>query len=98
MGELQLLQVLAIDVYQPGLRPIEPLNQPSDRRLARAGAADDADDLTGLDCERDVLDRRCRRARIVKGHVGELDLAADRRSELTARRLRCGLHQLGKEL
>src|ERR1700730_3813744 len=61
MGEVELLQILAVDVYQPGLRPVETLDQPGDRRLARAAAADDADDLAGLDREGNILDRRCRR-------------------------------------
>src|SRR5207302_8591026 len=98
MSQVDLLPSLAVYVYVPGLRPIKPLDQPGDRGLARAAAADDADDLTGLDRERDVLDRWCRRRRIVKRHTVEFDMAADGRGELAARRFRRGLHQLSEEL
>ena len=48
MGEVELFQILAVDFNEPGLRPVEPLQQSGNRRLARAAAADDADDLPGL--------------------------------------------------
>ena len=98
MRQIELLQILAVDIYQARLRPIETLDQPGDCRLARAAAADDADNLAGLDGERDFLDRRGRRSRIVKGHTVELDVAADGRGELAARRFGRRLHQLGEEL
>ena len=58
IADVELLQILAVDLYQARLRPVETLQQAGDRRLAGAAAADDADDLAGLDRKRDVLDRR----------------------------------------
>ena len=97
MSEIELLQILPVDAHQPGLWPIQPLDQPGDRRLARAAAADDADDLAGLDREGHVLDRRRRRIRIVEGDVGEFDAATDRECEFAARRLGRRLHQLSQQ-
>src|SRR5438874_1691524 len=81
MSQIELLQILAVDVHKARLRAVEALDQPSYRRLARAAAANDADDLAGLDGERDFLDRWGRRTRIVKRHTVELDVAADGRGE-----------------
>ena len=54
----------------PALHVVEPQQQVDERRLARAGRADDADALARLDLERHVLQhpvrlasRRCRRTR-----------------------------------
>src|SRR5216683_4192272 len=55
MREVELLQILAVDVYEAGLRPVEPLDQTGDGRLAGAAAPDDTDDPARLDGERDVL-------------------------------------------
>ena len=44
-----------VDQDAPALRHIEPLNQFRQRRLARAGGADDADHLPGGDLQRNLL-------------------------------------------
>src|SRR5438067_1700182 len=72
MRELELLQILPVYLDEPGLRLVEALQQPSDRRLARTAASDDADDPPGFDIERDILDGGARRARVVKGDVLEI--------------------------
>src|SRR5215471_5940764 len=82
MREVQFLQILAVDAHEPCLRSIETLYQPRNRRLARAAAADNADDLTGCNREGDVLERGGRRGGIEKGYTVEFDAASDGRREL----------------
>src|SRR6516165_8695999 len=94
MRQLKLLKILPVDLDEPGLRLIQALQQSGDRRLARAAASDDPDDMPRLDLERHVLDGRGRRARVMKRDVLEFDMAADAPCQLPRRRLGLGLHQL----
>ena len=46
-GDIDHREVDAVDQHAPALRHVEPLHQLGQRRLARAGRADDADHLAG---------------------------------------------------
>ena len=54
VGEVELADVDAVDVIRPLRDVVEPQQQVDQRRLARAGGADDADALAGADLEADV--------------------------------------------
>ena len=56
-AELEQRADPAADGDAPGRRLDDPGDQPQQRRLAGAVAADEADGLTGLDRERDVVER-----------------------------------------
>ena len=64
---------------------VQSLQQPGDRRLARAAAPDDPEHAALGDLERDAVERRRHRARIAEGHVAELDPADDRGADAVPR-------------
>jgi hypothetical protein len=69
---------------------VEAEDQALDGGLAGADAAEDADPLARLDLERDAVQRRGLRGRILEGDVAELDRAFDPRAadeDLAARPL-----------
>ena len=69
----QPVEVLAEDVHGPGGRALLAQHQPQQRRLAGAGGADEEDELTLLDLEGAVLDRRPGLGRVQLGDVVESD-------------------------
>ena len=50
------LTTVAVDDDRAGLDRLEPVDAAQQRALARAGAADDGDDLARLDRERDAVE------------------------------------------
>jgi len=46
---------LAVEGDGAAVRPLQPVDAAQERRLARTAAADDGDDLSGLDGERDLV-------------------------------------------
>ena len=51
-----IVDLHAVDDDAPALDRLEPVDAAQQRALARAGAADDRDDLARLDLERDVVE------------------------------------------
>ena len=72
-----LRDVLAVDEDAPALEVVEAQEQVDERRLAGAGAADEADLLARPDGQREVLDD-LRLPAVVEAGVLEADLAARR--------------------
>ena len=58
VGEIELADVDAVDRDPAARHVVEPQQQVDQRRLARAGGADDADALAGADLEADVLEHQ----------------------------------------
>ena len=80
--EVQLADVHAVDRDAPLLHVVEAQQQADDRRLARAGRADDRHALPGLDLERDVPQHR------LALDVGEGDVLERDRARRPRRRRR----------
>jgi hypothetical protein len=71
-----LAHVNTIHQHAPLIDVVEPRNQPRERRLARARAADDRGDLAGMRHKRHTGECGLLGARILKGYVLELDVTA----------------------
>ena len=79
-GGVDVAHVDAVDEHRAGGHVVEPRHELHERRLARAGRADERDGRAGGDVERDVVDGGARRAVVAQRRVAELDAAAARRA------------------
>src|SRR5665213_3474027 len=74
-----LPQIGAVDLDQPLVIAVEQLQEAGDRGLARAAAPHDPENRALGDGERDVVERRARRAHIAEADAREVDAPDDRR-------------------
>ena len=73
--ERDVADVDAVDEHRAGRRIVQPREQGDQRRLARAGDADERDGLPRLDPRGHVVEHR--RAAVGEDEIAEFDLAAD---------------------
>src|SRR5690606_15238108 len=71
-GEVELADVDAVDEDAPALELVEARDELADRRLARAGVADERDGLPGLDDEVEALEHGLVLL-VAEVHAAELD-------------------------
>lgn len=74
--DIHVLYVLAVDQDAPRLDVVEALQQPDNRRLARAARADQGGELTLLDRDAQVLEHGHVSRGILEAYVPQLDLDA----------------------
>src|SRR5713101_6055849 len=89
----------AVDEDTAALRHVEAVDELGERALARPGRADDADDLTGLHDEADVVQDLRPVDTVTESDVVEGDIAADRRQRRARRivaRLRRGVEDVAE--
>src|SRR5579872_5879592 len=84
MVDVDFPQIVAVDLDQPVVVRVQPLQQPRHRRLARARTADNAEDAALGDREADPVESRRLRPEIAESHLVELDPAAERRADPVA--------------
>ena len=68
-------EIDAVDKHPSAFRHIEPLDQFGQRTLARAGGADDTDDLSGLRAETDIMEHFRAIDPVTERDVFESDIA-----------------------
>src|SRR5262245_45258633 len=98
-GWINDAEINAVDQNPPALGHIEPLDQLGERAFARAGRADNADDLPGGNLKTDVMQHFRTIDPVAEGDVLERDVAADCRQRSLARRvdrLRPGIENISQ--
>src|SRR5690606_19198385 len=84
-GKVVVLQGRVIDEHFPFGGIVEPRDQVGNRTLSRAGGADDGERFSGIDGERNILQRLDARIRISEGDIAELYLSFDIARDVLAR-------------
>src|SRR5271170_6796471 len=75
-SRIDLAQIRSVQQNLSLVRQIEALDQLGERRFARAGRADDADDLAGPNPERDIFENVGRVRTVSERDMAKFDLAA----------------------
>ena len=89
-SRIDLAQIRSVQQNLPFVRQIEALDQLGERRFARAGRADDADDLAGANLERNIFENVGRVRTVSERDMANFDLAARGRQRDAGERSRLG--------